>query len=318
MKKTAKITALLLSALLVITACSDNGKGSVTTPAENNPNNTVKTESSTDSGTGENSTEPTTEPGFVSDRSQYPTDLYGLGGDPISADDIAELYKYSEENPWDNATCNGFVYLAEPTGINYNSIDNADIYNDNDEPVSFEGSESESPAKYKKYKVGDEICGLTIEAASISFKYNASETATSIDKHFLSGSVTFIGEKQLSGYIIILNDDEYNIGGEGDIIFIPDNDSQTLPVINYNAFSDSDGVYSNALNNVSVVGGFAYKNEYTCLNCGNMSEYNSSWFSDAEVNKPLKASVTIGDISMSSSVAWRISANVNIKSVNFK
>lgn len=299
MKKFTKTAVLLLSALLLMTACNKNNNGGESTSAP---------ESS--------STAP--EPGFVSDRSQYPTDLYGIGGEQISVDEITELYKYSEENPWDNATCDGFVYLAEPTGINYNSIDNADTYNDSDELISFEGSESESPAVYKRYKVGDEICGLTVESASTSFKYNGSSEALSNEKHFLSGSVAFSGEKQLSGYIIILNKELYGIGGKEDIIFIPDNDSQVLPVINYNDFSDTDGVYSNLLSNVYVVGDFAYKNEYPFISCGNMSDYESSWFSDAEFNKPLKASLTIGDIEMASSIAWITSPSAVIKNVNFE
>ena len=321
MKSKVRFLAALSAAAMLLTACSEQGQ-SVTAPANTSGNvqnsqageNTISAENQNTN--VEESSKPENDPTLITDKSKYPADLYGVIGDKIEADEITNVHKQEDgsDEDWRTAGCNGFVYLAEPTGINYNSIDNADSFNSEDN--SFEGSPEESPAQYKRYKVGDEICGLTVKEAYTFFSNK--EFPDPFDGQYFSGcTVSFEGEKKLTGYIIILSEDLYGIGGTGDVIFIPDDDSQTLPVMNYNAADAEKGIYSNILSFAVTVGSFSYKNEYRSISCGNIDSYESSWFLGEEHNKPIKVSVTLDEIGISSSIDWITSYSAKIKEISF-
>ena len=323
MKSKVRFLAALSAAAMLLTACSEQGQ-SVTAPANTSGNvqnsqageNTISAENQNTN--VEESSKPENDPTLITDKSKYPADLYGVIGDKIETDDITEVHKQDggSDEDWRTAGCNGFVYLAEPTGINYNTLDNADIFNSEDN--SFEGSTEESPAEYKRYKTGDEICGLTVKNASVYFANKTDDYPEPFEgQHFSGGSVSFEGEKKLTGYIIILSEDLYGIGGTGDVIFIPDKDSQTLPVMNYNAADAEKGIYSNVLSFAVTVGSFSYKNEYRHISCGNIDSYESSWFLGEEHNKPVKVSVTLDEIGISSSIDWITSYSAKIKEISF-
>lgn len=321
MKKKIKCLAALLAALTLLSACSGendrqssdtahNG-GNETAAAAGTHENAIKTENND---TVEGSSVPVDDPTLITDKSQYPTNLCGLAADKISADSITQVHKDDYDSDWTSASCNGFVYLSEPTGINYNSIDNADIFNDMDN--SFDESPTESLAEYKKYSVGDEICGLVIDEATTMFK-NAS-TEKTFDERFFSGCVVkFKGEKKLSGYLIILSEELYGVGGVGDIVFIPDGGSQTLPVMNFYEFSEEGKPLSNLLKYSQTVGGLCFKNEYGFISCGSLDDYDSSWFLGKEHNLPLKATITVDNIYMSAVMNWITNCSGVIASIEF-
>ncbi len=320
LKNKVKYLAAVSAAAILLSACSsEQGQPNISAAGDNangtvqNSENTQTTENQ-DTNT-EESSKPEDDPTLITDKSKYPADLYGVIGDKIEVDEITEVHKYEgDSEEWRNAGCDGFVYLAEPTGINYNSIDNADSFNSEDN--SFDGSPEESSAVYKRYKVGDEICGLTVKEASVYFT-NTEDSEQFNGQYFKGGSVSFEGEKQLTGYLIILSEELYGIGGTGDIIFIPDNGSQTLPVLNYNESDAEKGIYSNVLSFSVTIGSFSYKNEYRAVSCGNIDSYESSWFLGEEHNKPIKVSVTLEDINISSSIDWITSYSAKIKDIKF-
>ena len=320
MKSKVKLLAVLLTAAMLLTACNDQGQPVNTAATSGNTQNSQDSENTnspeSQNTSAEESSKPEDDPTLVTDKSKYPADLYGVIGDKIEADEITDVHKQEDgsDEDWRTAGCNGFVYLAEPTGINYNSIDNADSFNSEDN--SFEGSPEESPAQYKRYKVGDEICGLTVKEAYTFFSNK--EFPEPFDEQYFSGcTVSFEGEKKLTGYIIILSEALYGIGGTGDVIFIPDNNSQALPVMNYNAADAEKGIYSNILSFAVTVGSFSYKNEYRSISCGNIDSYESSWFLGEEHNKPIKVSVTLDEIGISSSIDWITSYSAKIKEISF-
>lgn len=320
-KREVKYLAVILAAAAFLSACADEQEQKV--PASgNNEISTVRDNENSEKNedtqiTKQEGGNPENDPDLITDRSKYPTNLYGAAGDKIGVDEITELRRFEEDgenSPWRSAGCDGFVYLAEPTGINFNSIDNADSFNVEDN--SFNGSPTESSAVYKRYKAGEEICGLTIKEASVYFAYE--EYPIPFDEqYFKGGTVSFDGEKQLTGYIVILSDELYGIGGKGDVVFIPDNDSQILPVLNYNAVSADKGVFSTCLSFSSTIGDFSYKSEYGILSCGNIDSYDSSWFLGEEHNKPLKVKLTVENIRISSSIDWITSYTVKIKDISF-
>lgn len=316
MKMTTKILALLLVSAMLLTACNEtaNTPSATTTTAETEPTQiTAETAAAESETAAEENGGEFVDDTIVTDKSKFPTDLYGLERDNIFPDDMTAVYCYGE-NPWDNIECEGFTYMAEPTGISYNSIENADVF---DETVpAFNGSEEKSAPAYKRYNVGDEICGLKIETA-VSYFMNNGQNEGLKERYFNGGTASFSGKKELSGYLIILSEDLYAVGGVGDIVFIPDNDSQTLPLLNYDSKS-KEGVFSTVVGNTYTMGGISFKNEYGIITLGNMQNYPAEMFFGVEQNKALKAKVIIDQLTMSSSVEWFSNATAVIDSVTFE
>lgn len=321
MKRKIQLLSLILASSLIITACTQNvNSPAQTSSAETSTSSsTDKKEETTEAITTEN-TEETTEETFedtslVTDKSQFPLNVYGPEGDNISPDEMTEVRRYGKELPWDYITCDGFTYISEPTGISYNSIENADIFNNADN--SFTGGKTDSEAVYKRYNAGDEICGLTVDTAKSRFQNNT-QYGELKERYFSGGEVTFKGEKELTGYLVILSEDLYAVGMEGDIVFIPDNESQTLPLINYNNMSEEKGAFSTQLNYANIIGDITFQNEYGFISLGNIKDYPDEMFMGAEHNKALKVRAVLGEIYMSSNIEWFVNINAVIKSLKLE
>lgn len=332
MKK--RIITLTIACAMLLTACTTNGEEPVTTTApqettsttaqDTAPTTTENTEeeestsgedeTSADEESGSEDTVDTENTEEATDdfwkevaKEDYPDDLYGPGMDKVSADEITEISTYGDY-VWTEAKCDGFVYLAEPTGVSFNIDENAELYDN--ENFTFIGAPEVSAAEYKKYYVGDSICGLTVKSALSNFSVHSNYSHP--ESYFFRGEVFFDGSLEMTGYLVILTDDEYAVGGVGDIIFIPDNESQILPVLNYNRLSEENGVYSSCISHCTIAGGFAYQSEYPFGCCGNISEYDSALFAAVEHNTPTRVKVTVDEISMSSTVEWFANLNMRI------
>lgn len=320
MKRKIRLLSLILASSMLLTACTQNvNSPAQTSSAETSSSSADKKEETTEAITTEN-VEETTEEAFedtslVTDKSQFPLNVYGPEGDNISPDEMTEVRRYGEELPWDYITCEGFTYISEPTGISYNSIENADIFNSADN--SFTGGKTNSEAVYKRYNAGDEICGLTIDTAKSRFQYRT-QYGELKERYFSGGEVTFKGEKELTGYLVILSEDTYAVGMEGDIVFILDNESQTLPLINYNNMSKDKGVFSTQLNHANIIGDITSRSEYGLISLGNIKDYPDEMFMGAEHNKALKVRAVLGEIYMSSNIEWFVNTNAVIKSLKFE
>lgn len=328
MKNASKALSLVLASLMLLTACNNEEKEPVSgnlvstaaesTAEEASAEDSEATTEETVEETTEEVSESTADDGGDADKSKSPTDIYGILEDNINPDEMTDVRNFTEDS-WSYIECHGFAYIAEPTGINYNSIDNADIFNSGDN--SFTGSPNQSNAIYKRVYAGDEICGLTLETAVTSFRNEDTGLPKDCKMRYFGGcSVTFKGEKEMSGYIVILNDDEYGVGGNGDIIFIPDNNSQVLPVINYDSIEQTESgewsVTSNALEYTLIEGDIAFKNEYGIFTLGNIEDYGDM-FDGAEKNKALSVNLTAENIEMSGSIDWSPFLHATVKDVKF-
>lgn len=330
MKK--QIIALTLICALTLTACSKgetapdaDTSSAPQTYAENTADTSAPKTEAPDTEAAEEKTENTenaeeadvTEDNVSADpeipavpRENYPDYLYGPGGDKVSADEITEINCYIAEDKWNYAVCDGFTYISEPTGIGFNGDENPDLF-DNDNFV-FKGAPASS-AEYKRYSVGASICGLTVKEATARFYNENNPGDIHREGYFQGGSVRFDGTMELIGYLIILTDDEYAVGFVGDIVFIPDNESQVLPILNYNRISEEKGVYSDLCRYGYSAAGFAYQSEYPCIDCGNVDEYDSSMFAAVEHNNPTHVRITAEDIVMSSSVGWFANMEMSVR-----
>ena len=231
-----KITAIIvLAAILGLTGCSS---------AENtNENTTAVTEKASASETADasNSEDNSTVEEIPPIDNEIAAKFEVPGGDTPDLSNIeifgndGETLSLSEmtEDNWYSATCDGYVYLAEPLGIFYDNVDNSDIFNEDE--TTFKGVPEIVTHEYKKYKVGDMFGGMKLVEASTSFNVFNSDLYPA---YFNGGSATFEGETVLTGKCRIAPEDDGYIA-KRDIQFIPDANCKKLPLMNYNA--DKDG-----------------------------------------------------------------------------
>lgn len=313
MKK--QLILLTLACAMALTACSESEEvNDGQTASETQSVTESITESTAETTAAETEDTETGESTDSADKDNsvpkedYPDYLYGPGMDKISVDEITDI-SYGTGNKWDYAACDGFTYLAEPNGITYNSIDNADIYNGD---LAFNGVPEVPESEYKRYKVGDTICGLTISEASVSFSYFLGAGQDDEQRYFQGGMAVFDGSAELTGHLVILGDYEYAVGGNGDAVLILDSDGQVLPVLNYDAYSPEKGVYSTYPNRCFIVGGVTFQSEYPFVFCGNVKDYDSELFEDIEWNTPTRVKITAENIMMNSFIDWFARVNVTV------
>ncbi len=319
MKRSALIFALSLA--LLLTGCNKNGNSDSNSSSEsssqtNSTSSGSQTESSTQTESGSESTE---------NSSEIPTEdstkLTGLAGDKILKSEITQVFnsdgseEYSDEN-FQSVVCNGFVYLAEPTFNNLNSIDNADSFDDGTK--TFTGMSADKLKNYKRLNVGDTISGLTVTSAQSNF---GSDSIDGFDKNTLSekfpeiyfnaGSCELSGELKMTGYACVIPEDEYGIES-GTILFVPSGECP-LPVMAYSS-DEQTGVFHRA--NVGMHGDFTWAGEYGQVNIGNINSATADVSMLPTDGTFVKVNVTVDSIKLSGSVNFNNLATANIVEIN--
>lgn len=280
----AFITTLALLASL--TACSDRTKqgGGQASPdqgmnqsTDNSSDTSTENSSDTSSDAPEpespevnNSHEPLTGKDLVAtfmapdgklvDLTDIP--LTDFNGSSITVDELTE-------NNWMDIWIDSSVYLAESSGIWYDSVTNADIYNA--DTMEFSDAPDTVKREYKKYKVGDTFGELKIAEAKTSF---VRENSNLPRKYFNGGEVRFDGTLTLTGKIYMSPEMEGYVM-EHDLFFeLSSNDVKKLPIINYPIEEDgSEPLYS------FIDNGTVYLTDSTTLYLGNMDDYQEFDFS---------------------------------------
>lgn len=306
MKKSALIFAL---SLILFTGCKGNG----TSDSGSSSESTLQTDSTPSSlQTTENSSE-------IPDENS--TKLVGLAGDKILKSEITQVFnldgssEYSE-NQFQTAVCSGFVYLAEPTLNNLNSIDNADIFDDGTK--TFAGMSVDKLKNYKRLNVGDTISGLTITVAQSNF---SADSMDGFDKNTLSekfpeiyfnaANCEFSGELKMTGYTCVIPEDEYGIEA-GTILFIPSGECP-LPVMAY-ASDEQTGVFHRM--NVGMHGDFTWAGEYGQINIGNINSTTADVSVLPTDGTFVKVTVTVDSIKLSGGVNFNNIATAEIVKID--
>lgn len=282
MKKYIAITALSLSVavLSLTTGCSD---GIITNKSSDFEQSSM---SDLPSGNFENnSTEISqSEPGnsVLEIPKGEPTFLICPDGTPVYTSEISEIYAGSEfdgnletltleqaerraeecEGEF-NVKCEGFAYGFIPERA-LNHIDDPEMFKDIGEGVNFDflGEEDDPSKDCMRIKVGDKFGTLTVKSAKTFFKdqWLFKEFSEEPGAYFSSGAVTFDGEVELTGYVDVWEDTDYQ-GAGGTMVFYPDGESSVkIPVI-------LEGGISHQRNPMAA----GYFGDWYC-DLGNMSE----------------------------------------------
>ncbi len=281
------------------------------TPAESAPTENesapVSSESTPDESTPEedpDSTGQTAQSGGVAEKFRAPDKKTpDLSGATVATPDgqSISVSEMTEDN-WMYVSTDDYVYLAVPQGVSYNSAENADIYDEN--AYSFSGAPDSITYEYKKYKVGDEICGLTVTYANTTFSMDLAGT---YPDYFNGGSAQFEGELTLTGYCSIAPEDD-GYTSKHDILFVPDAESCKIPIMNYPHGSEDSRLFR------AMTGDFAWLTEYgAAITLGSADEHKELDFSAfPEDGTFIKAKVTINDIMVRDELNFTRNTKANI------
>ncbi len=346
MKKIRIILAFILA--MTLTGCANNEQSSVVSGNSESSDN-VSTESSVIDSTDISSTdfenasenssssESSSESSDPSEPSESETNpdetfLIGLDGKPILRSELSLIFSndgtdgtpedFSTDN-FSGVVCNGFVYLAEPSGICRTNYDNADVFDS--EMLRFTDI-SETPKKdYKRANVGDTFGGLTLIDAQINFAHGLDETEYTLgdgsvkygselgfpEIYFMGGMATFEGEVTMSGYICQAAQDEYSIM-TGDIIFVPSDCECTVPVMSYRFDPDVGTAHYPRINTRDDL---YWENDYGYVYLGNVNATEADVSMIPDDGTFAKVNVTFDNITLTCGIGMMDTFTANIVSI---
>ncbi len=252
-------TTLLTTVLLVsLTGCKPNEESPDTT---NSPgDSSAITDSSDNSGNSDNSSTPESEPEPQKPAGE-PTFLICPDGTPVYTSEIREVYTGSEfsgnketltfeqaeqyaracEGEF-NVKCEGFAYGFIPERA-LNRVDNPEMFKEagNGNGFDFIGEELDKygygklSTDFIRIKTGDKFGTLTVKSAYTLFGNNhfQKEFDETPGAYISGGAIEFDGEVELTGYVNVWEDSDYQ-GSGGTMVFFPDGESSMkIPVISF-------------------------------------------------------------------------------------
>lgn len=307
MKKCRIILAVLLAAALCGCSNKDGSSGSESSIAEISiPESNVQSKPGIDDGTSSSSIRSVSEPTISTTSEPDPRETFIIGvmGEKILTTEISAVFSNNgaELTPaeltretFSAVLCDGFAYLAEPSGLARNSVDNADVYDAN--TLQFSDVTPELVSDFKRVNVGESIGGLTLKEAQVNFASGAEMGLP--DVAFVYGSAMFEGELTMTGYISRAAEDSYNFM-TGDLMFVPSNGESTLPVMSYTY--DSQLGYCHAPQYVSSGSGFTWYNEFGYIYLGNAADTTADISMIPDDGSFVKVRVTFDNLIMSSGI----------------
>lgn len=220
---------------------------------------------------------------------EIPENVYGPDLVKIEKNDITDLKEVVsiDGKPIWHMTCDGFAYLALPSGLCFNNFDNPDL--DKNEATAY--------LKFRRYNVGDEVMGFTVKNAySVFNDMNPNEEISEVPRLYMGGAVTLEGKATMEGYIRIAPNGSHVMLYENEIIFIPSPDNQLLPISNIPETISLTGI-SELPCHAYGDNTFTYLSEYPAiiLDSAKVNNFN---LDDMPKGEYIKASVTVDGITM--------------------
>lgn len=305
MKKCRIILAVLLAAALCGCSDKDNTSGESSRAEISIAESNGQSEPGIDE-TNSSSVRSVSEPTISTTSEPDPRETFivGVMGEKILTTEISTVFsnngaeltpaELTREN-FSAVLCDGFAYLAEPSGLARNSVDNADVYDEN--TLQFSDVTPELVSDFKRVNVGESIGGLTLKEAQVNFASGAEMGLP--DVAFVYGSAMFEGELTMTGYISRAAEDSYNFM-TGDLMFVPSNGESTIPVMSYTY--DSGLGYCHAPQYVSSGSGFTWYNEFGYVYLGNASDTTADISMIPDDGSFVKVRVTFDNLIMSSGI----------------
>ncbi len=328
MKKYQIILAVILAAALTGCSKEENSGGSqigisseVSVQNSTSSDGGVSSESSSSSKSSfdvsDSSDRSSTEDSGTSEESggTDATFLIGPDGNAILRSELGTIFTndgtdgsaetFSEDN-FSGVLCDGFIYLAEPSGICRTNFDNGDVFDS--EQMRFTDVSESSQKDYRRVSVGETFCGLTLTEAQVNFargndsmEYTLGDGSVKFGSelgipeiYFMGGSASFSGQIALTGYISVAAEDDYGLMG-GDIVFVPSDCECMLPVMGYRFDPDIGIVH---MQRIYSYNGLVWENEYGRILLGNAADAAVDLSDIPDDGSFVKVDITLDNISL--------------------
>lgn len=237
MRKPFLIVTLLLSMSLLATACT----GQTTSGSSQNSSADVSGSVQESSDSSPAAPSQAGEATFLVGLDKRPvytgeiTTLLDKAGRPLPAEEL------TKEN-FKSAVCEGFCYLAQPSGIALTSVDQPDQYDGEGDFFKVDSDMTIDPV-FQRYNIGDSFGDLTVTKASVTFDsedYDWDEyymgngdvkKGSELDFpeiFYRTQSVELEGEVTLTGYLSVHGEDDYNPQLTGNLELVIDSQSADL------------------------------------------------------------------------------------------
>lgn len=304
---------------------SDNGGAPPFTPSA------PESVSSADSADSE---PQTSEPAETSEPAADPdaTFLVGLAGDTILRSELSMIFtgdgtdgspETFSEDTFSGVLCDGFIYLAEPSGVCRTNYDNGDVFDGG--MVRFTDVSGALRSDYSRVEVGETFGGLTLTEAQVNFahgldgtEYILGDGSTKLggelgfpEIYFMGGMAAFDGKVTMNGYISVTAEDERGLFA-GDIIFVPSGCECTLPVMGYRFDPDAGFVHYPLMNSR---GGMYWVNDYGYISLGNAENVAADLSGLPDDGSFAKVSVTLDNIRMTCGINMMESYSAEIADI---
>lgn len=301
-----KITAILLTTALLaaLTGCGKTEGNSESVPSSDTPSNTTapsESESSSTESVPESSDSSESVPD-VPEKQQpdgEPTILKGLDGEPIYTSEITQLTTYSlekrEEVPTDtlnpenfSAVCEGFTYVYTPRpSVDFMSHPELFEPSEGGDSYYYIGEELPDSYEFTRVNVGDKIGGLTVKAASSSFENLGYEDS---EQFYAQGNIEFEGDVELTGFVVVSEENPLYAESGGNIRFYPDSASSVKIPCTFFDLNFEEGFKARHYIDNSVYGWYG---DGGGLFLGNIADIDSEL---REGDTYVKVRVVVGDI----------------------
>lgn len=233
---------------------------------------------------------------YTSDITSVKSFAYDIDGsaEQFSIEDLTEENFISDAY---NVVCGGFVYaFTSSAEHSFNPVQNPDKFRAlGDDIYEYTGEEIAPSGEYYRVEPGDKFGELTVKSAQTKFYANyADYRGKGINGAYMySGTITFDGELELTGYIRVSNENEgYDQGGE--MRFVPDNEYVgMIPLMKYEVDLEKCAVQHSPMCNYNSN---AY-NDISMFSLGSIHDYNNIDLDGVEVGERFThVKITIGDI----------------------
>lgn len=258
--------------------------------------------------------------------------IYGPARDEIAPSDIKTVITRdgSECSPEDltednfsAVLCEGFTYVAPPSKISRNSVDNADVF-DTDNFV-FTDTDGSALKNFVRLNVGDTICGLTLTKGETNFargfedmdyvlrdgSVKKGSQLGILEIYFTYGSAEFEGELTMTGYIMKVAEDQYGVQA-GAILFVPDDGEAGFPVMSYQLSGDDGIFHAPQIYNDNDL---TWENEFGYLRLGNASSTTADISALPDDGSFVKARITAESFKLNCGISMVNSVTAVLKDV---
>lgn len=258
--------------------------------------------------------------------------LYGPAGDELAPTDIKTVITKDgseclpedlTEGNFSAVLCEGFTYVAPPSKVSRNNIDNADVFDADD--YMFTDTDGSALKNFVRLNVGDTICGLTLTKGETNFARGFEDmdyvlSDGTVKKgyelgfpeiYFVYATAEFEGEITMNGYICRVAEDEYGVQA-GEILFVPDDGEADFPVMSFQ-FSGDSGVYHAP--QVYYDNGLTWENEFGYLRLGNAANTTADISALPEDGSFVKARITADRLTLSCAISMVNSVSAELKDV---